>query len=154
MVVSVFGMYLKVYEEEEELGGAEERKDKGKVGVNSGDGEKVGLNSIDNPVHDDDDDDGASPSTSNPKSPFMTAITTYRRETMACSLVPCIWSGGFYVSFVWMAIYMSDETILAHPVPNSFLVNSISLFIGVCLFFPYAGVISDIYGRRPTMFTG
>lgn len=74
------------------------------------------------------------------------------RPLMAASMVPMIWSAGFYLSFVWMAVYMSSLTDT--PVPHAFAINSASLFIGVCLLFPIAGWLSDEYGRRLIMSIG
>jgi MHS family proline/betaine transporter-like MFS transporter len=74
------------------------------------------------------------------------------RAVIAASLVPLLWSGGFYVSFVWMAIYMSD--LLPQPVPHAFGVNTMALLISVCAFFPLAGILSDRYSRRLIMTIG
>jgi len=67
-------------------------------------------------------------------------------------MVPMLWSGGFYLSFVWMAIYMSE--LIPDPVPHAFGVNSGSLLVSVVLFFPVAGILSDRYGRRRIMTIG
>lgn len=74
------------------------------------------------------------------------------RPLLAASMVPMIWSAGFYLSFVWMAVYM--DTLTDTPVPHAFAINSASLFIGVCLLFPIAGWLSDKYGRRLIMSIG
>jgi MHS family proline/betaine transporter-like MFS transporter len=63
-----------------------------------------------------------------------------------------LWSSGFYLSFVWMAIFMED--LIESPVPHAFGVNSAALLISVCLFFPVAGILSDRYGRRFVMTIG
>jgi len=92
----------------------------------------------------------ASKSNSNP---FATLFKPGNiRPLLAASMVPMIWSAGFYLSFVWMAVYMS--TLTDTPVPHAFAINSASLFIGVCLFFPIAGWLSDKYGRRFIMSIG
>lgn len=75
-----------------------------------------------------------------------------RRALAAASMVPMLWSGGFYLSFVWMAIFMSE--LIDDPVPHAFGVNSGALLVSVCLFFPVAGLLSDQYGRRRTMTIG
>jgi MHS family proline/betaine transporter-like MFS transporter len=67
-------------------------------------------------------------------------------------MVPCLWSAGFYLSFVWMATYMRG--LLDPPVPHSFAVNAMALLVSVCLFFPLAGHWSDVYGRRRVMTLG
>lgn len=47
---------------------------------------------------------------------------------------------------------MSD--LIDPPIPNSFLVNSASLFFSVCLIFPLAGILSDKFGRKKVMGAG
>jgi len=74
------------------------------------------------------------------------------RSLLASAMVPLLWSGGFYLSFVWMAVYMSD--LIDSPVPNSFAVNSASLGLGLCLLFPVAGWLSDKVGRKCVMAIG
>ena len=74
------------------------------------------------------------------------------RSLLSASLVPMVWSGGFYVSFVWMATFMKD--LVVPEVPGAFLINSLSLFLSVCLLFPLAGILSDIFGRKKVMYTG
>jgi len=74
-----------------------------------------------------------------------------RRSLLASAMVPIIWSGGFYLSFVWMAIFMED--LINPPVPSAFLVNSFSILM-LGIFFPLAGMLSDFVGRRGVMTTG
>lgn len=62
------------------------------------------------------------------------------------------WSGGFYISFVWMSIYMTD--LIENPVPNAFAVNALSLLCSVVIVFPFAGILSDRFGRSIIMKTG
>ena len=75
-----------------------------------------------------------------------------RRSLLAAAMVPCLWSAGFYLSFVWMATYMKE--LLDPPVPHSFTINAMSLLLSVCLFFPVGGKVSDYFGRRPVMTLG
>lgn len=74
------------------------------------------------------------------------------RSLLASSLVPMLWSAGFYLSFVWMSIFMSD--LIETPVPGAFGINSASLFFSVCLLFPFAGMMSDRFGRVRIMTIG
>jgi len=46
------------------------------------------------------------------------------------------------------------KKLIDPPVPHAFAVNATALFISVCLFFPYAGILSDRYGRRCIMIIG
>ena len=63
-----------------------------------------------------------------------------------------LWSGGFYITFVWLVICMRD--LLETPVPNAFAINAVSLFITQVVFFPLAGWLSDIHGRKLIMTIG
>lgn len=74
------------------------------------------------------------------------------RSLLASSMVPLLWSAGFYLTFVWMPVYMAD--LIENPVPNSFTVNSTSLAVSVCLIFPVAGWLSDKVGRKLLMGIG
>lgn len=74
------------------------------------------------------------------------------RSLFAASLVPMLWSSTFYLSFVWMPIFMAE--LSDNPVPGAFLINTVSLFISVCLVFPFAGMLSDTYGRVRIMTIG
>jgi len=74
------------------------------------------------------------------------------RSLLASSMVPLLWSSGFYLAFVWMAVFMTD--LIDPPVPNSFAVNSISLGLSVCVLFPVAGWLSDKVGRKRVMAVG
>ena len=87
-----------------------------------------------------------------PKNPLRLAFSSEnRRSLIACAIVPLLWSGGFYLSFVWMAIYMAD--LIDPPVPAAFGVNSISLLL-IDIWFPVAGWLSDRLGRRFVMTIG
>jgi MFS transporter, MHS family, proline/betaine transporter len=74
------------------------------------------------------------------------------RSLMAAAMVPMLWSSGFYLSFVWMAIFMAD--LIENPVPGAFGINATALFFSVCLLFPLAGIASDRFGRRIVMTVG
>jgi MFS transporter, MHS family, proline/betaine transporter len=91
-------------------------------------------------------------SLSPPSNPLRRAFAKEnRRSLLASSMVPMLWSGGFYLTFVWMAIYMKD--LVDPPVPAAFGVNSCSLLI-LSLSFPLAGALSDLFGRRIVMSIG
>lgn len=74
-----------------------------------------------------------------------------RRSMLSSAMIPMLWSGGFYLTFVWMVIYMED--IVVPPVASAFAVNSVSLLI-LCILFPIAGTLSDWFGRRRVMTIG
>lgn len=87
-----------------------------------------------------------------PVNPLRLAFSAEnRRSLMASSMIPLLWAGGFYLSFVWMAIYMED--LIVPPVTDAFLVNSVSSLI-LCIWFPFAGLASDLFGRRRVMTAG
>lgn len=75
-----------------------------------------------------------------------------RRALISASLVPMVWCGCFYVFFVWMAIFM--ESLSPNPVPDAFEVNCLSLFFSVIVMFPFAGILSDVFGRTRIMRVG
>ena len=74
------------------------------------------------------------------------------RSLFAASLVPMLWSSTFYLTFVWMPIFMAE--LSDNPVPGAFLINTISLFLSLCLVFPVAGMLSDTFGRVRIMTLG
>ena len=74
------------------------------------------------------------------------------RPLLASATVPMLWSAGFYMTFVWMPIYMT--TMADEVVPHAFAVNSLALLVSVILLFPLAGFASDVWGRRPVMTLG
>jgi len=75
-----------------------------------------------------------------------------RRSLLASAMVPMLWSSGFYLSFIWMAIFMED--LSNNHIPSAFSINAVALFFSVCLLFPVAGILSDKYGRRRIMTVG
>jgi len=131
VVVSFAGFYLRSAEKEE--------------GRNGRGGEEE-TNAME-------DDGSRSAEKQSNKNPFALLFEPGNiRPLLAASMVPMIWSAGFYLSFVWMAVYMSS--LIENPVPNAFAINSAALFIGVCVLFPIAGWLSDKYGRRLIMSIG
>jgi MFS transporter, MHS family, proline/betaine transporter len=51
-----------------------------------------------------------------------------------------------------MAVYMSS--LSDAPVPYAFGINTVCMFLSLCLFFPLAGIASDRLGRRAVMTFG
>jgi MFS transporter, MHS family, proline/betaine transporter len=97
-----------------------------------------------------DDVEDEPPGTKKAANPLRQAFALENlRSLLASSLVPMLWSAGFYLSFVWMSIFMSD--LIETPVPGAFGINSASLFFSVCLLFPFAGILSDRFGRIMTI---
>ena len=88
--------------------------------------------------------------TASMKNPWTQACSNVRALVASC-LVPMVWAAGFYMSFVWMSIYM--EKLVTPPVPYAFWVNSCALLV-LCLFFPAAGILSDRHGRSRVMTIG
>jgi MHS family proline/betaine transporter-like MFS transporter len=88
-----------------------------------------------------------------PKHPLREAI---RKENLmalvSATLTPMLWGAGFYVSFVWMAIYMSE--LIDKPMESAFWINCIALTIGIIIPVPFGGWISDKCGRAKTMVVG
>lgn len=73
--------------------------------------------------------------------PIYEACTTHRKSTFCVAAVASMWSGCFYVYYVWFAAYMNS--LLEPPVGSAFLVNSSAMFTGVMCFFTVCGVASD-----------
>mmetsp|Transcript_1173 Transcript_1173/g.2446 ORF Transcript_1173/g.2446 Transcript_1173/m.2446 type:complete len:319 (-) Transcript_1173:228-1184(-) len=85
-----------------------------------------------------------------PHNPLKMAFARGNRlALLSTSIVPMLWSAGFYVSFVWAAIFMED--LLDPPVPGAFWINSLSLLFGMTWLLPVAGAISDRVGRTMVM---
>ena len=74
-----------------------------------------------------------------------------RRALFGAALIPVMWSGGFYLCYVWLAIYMRD--LIVPPIEQAFAINSFSLLL-LCIWFPIAGVMSDCLGRKIMMTFG
>ncbi|KAL3939131.1 MAG: hypothetical protein SGBAC_006092 [Bacillariaceae sp.] len=72
-----------------------------------------------------------------------------RIALLSSSLVPILWAGGFFVTFVWMGIYMSH--LLNPPIPGAFWINATSMVFGLTLMLPVAGALSDKIGRVRVM---
>lgn len=88
-----------------------------------------------------------------PKNPLREAI---RKENLpaliSATLTPMLWGAGFYVTFVWMAIFMDD--LIQPPVEHAFWINAFALFFGVTLPLPLTGLLSDYCGRAKVMVAG
>lgn len=105
--------------------------------------------------HGEDDDSGGVHGAPNSvaENPIRLAFSRSNvRSLLASCMVPLMWSSGFYLTFVWMAVYMAK--LIETPVPYSFAVNCASLGLSVCLIFPLAGWLSDKIGRKRVMGVG
>lgn len=67
-------------------------------------------------------------------------------------LVPMLYGGGYYVSVVWMAVFM--ETLIETPVNGAFWVNLSANCIGLTLISFFTGWLSDYVGRVRMMAFG
>lgn len=63
-----------------------------------------------------------------------------------------LWASGFYMIWVWLVIFMTD--LRKPPIPHAFTTNAICLFVTMVILFPFAGWLSDVYGRKPVMTCG
>jgi MHS family proline/betaine transporter-like MFS transporter len=143
--ISICGVYLKYFcEDDEVLPGHAPVPTDDVMPENTDDNDDGELVEIIN-----DDIANARPQ---PVNPLREAFSREnRRSLVATAFVPMVWSGGFYISFVWMAIFMQD---LVHPpVPSAFGINSWSLLL-LGLWFPVAGLLSDFFGRKRIMTIG
>lgn len=84
------------------------------------------------------------------KNPLRVAFRKGNRMALfATSLTPMLWAAGFYLSFVWMAIFMTE--LLEPPINGGFWVNAGAMLCGMTFMLPVAGNISDRVGRVKTM---
>ena len=92
----------------------------------------------------------------NPTQPQNPLRESIRKENLpaliSATLTPMLWGAGFYVTFVWMAIFMED--LIQPSVPHAFWVNAAALFFGVTLPLPLSGLLSDYFGRVVVMVIG
>jgi MHS family proline/betaine transporter-like MFS transporter len=72
-----------------------------------------------------------------------------RLALLEAAMVPTLWAAGFYVSFVWMAIFMDE--LLDPPIKNAFWINIMSMLLGMTFMLPVAGAMSDRVGRVKLM---
>ena len=72
-----------------------------------------------------------------------------RLAILSVTLTGILWAGGYYLSFVWMAIYMED--LLDPPIEHAFWINAVALFLSMTILLPVAGMISDRTGRVKLM---
>jgi len=91
--------------------------------------------------------------TSGERNPIKAAFSVgNRRALFSAFLVPMVWSGGFYIIYVWLPTFMQKK--VEPNIDGAFVINSVSLFFSVCLFFPLAGILSDMYSRTKIMYIG
>mmetsp|Transcript_10973 Transcript_10973/g.15696 ORF Transcript_10973/g.15696 Transcript_10973/m.15696 type:complete len:453 (+) Transcript_10973:58-1416(+) len=88
-----------------------------------------------------------------PKNPLAAAFAKEnRRSLLSASLVPMLSSAGFYLTYVWLPIFMKD--LIDPPVPHAFWIASSALFLSACLTQPMCGWLSDFTGRFKIMVFG
>jgi MHS family proline/betaine transporter-like MFS transporter len=88
-----------------------------------------------------------------PLTPLEMAWSSRLRGSLVCVTgAVVLWAGGFYILFVWLVIYMTD--LVDPPLPFAFVVNSSCLFVTMVLLFPFAGWMSDVWGRKAVMTWG
>ncbi len=87
------------------------------------------------------------------KHPLREALRKENRPALiSATLTPMLWGAGFYVSFVWMAIFMQE--LLDPAIPNAFWINALAMLFGVTIPLPLTGMLSDYCGRMRTMVIG
>lgn len=113
----------------------------------------VGFSAFYLKYHCEEEDNGEHIIRNKDMNPIKQAFARENRQILfSASFVPMLWACGFYITFVWMAIFM--EKLIDDPVPQAFAVNSMSLMISCILFFPIVGHWSDLYGRTKLMMYG
>ena len=100
--------------------------------------------------HDQDGEGIAGLSESQRKHPLREAVKRENWPALLSSiLVPMLYGGGYYLSVVWMAIFMSE--LIEPPVPGSFWVNLGANVFGLTLTSFFTGWLSDRVGRVKLM---
>lgn len=74
-----------------------------------------------------------------------------RRSVLAVALVVVLQTGCFYLTFIWLPIFMED--LIDPPQKQAFLITTIALFISLILFKPIPGILSDKYNTRKKIMT-
>ena len=99
------------------------------------------------------DQEESQESFSQSKHPLREALKKENRAALVSStLTPMLWGSGFYLTFVWMAIYMKD--LLDTEIPHAFWINALAMLFGVTIPLPLVGMLSDYCGRVRTMLVG
>lgn len=75
-----------------------------------------------------------------------------RGSLLAVTASVLLWAGGFYMLWVWSVIFMTD--LVDPPIRHAFTINASCLFATMVVLFPFAGWLSDIYGRKLVMTCG
>ncbi len=84
------------------------------------------------------------------KHPLREAVKRENWPALLSSiLVPMLYGGGYYLSVVWMAIFMSE--LIHPPVPASFWINLGANVFGLTLPSLFTGWLSDRVGRVKLM---
>jgi len=87
------------------------------------------------------------------QNPFIETFSSdNRRRLYAAILVPMMGGAGFYVTFVWLPVFMED--LLDPAIPYAFWINVTSLFLTAFVFLPSAGWLADQHGTVPVMKCG
>ncbi len=87
------------------------------------------------------------------KHPFKEALAKENFPALISSaLTPMLHMAGFYITFVWAAVFMDD--LIEPPVNRAFWINAMSLLFGNTVFYPVGGWLSDHYGRIRLMVIG
>lgn len=84
------------------------------------------------------------------ESPIVSAFASKNwRALLSSSLAPMLWAGGFYISFVWMTVFMTE--LIDEPMEHAFWINAAALLVSMTFMLPIAGAFSDRAGRTQTM---
>jgi len=96
---------------------------------------------------------GGSISASQQTHPLRESVKRENWPALASStLVPMLYGGGYYLSVVWMVIYM--ESLISPPISGAFWVNLASNIVGLTMVSFLAGWLSDRVGRVKLMTFG
>lgn len=75
-----------------------------------------------------------------------------RRSLISVILVNMLTTSSFYLTFIWMPIFMED--LIDPPQNYGFLITSLALLISLIIVQPIPGFLSDKYSRKKIMTPG
>lgn len=131
ILIAVVAIYLKLHGEEHHPNAGEYDDDAGVSGEGNESGDQMAES----------------------KHPLRESL---RRENMpaliSTTLTSMLWGSGFYITFVWMAIFMDD--LLNPPIEHAFWINALAMLFGITIPLPLAGMLSDRFGRLKCMVVG
>ncbi|KAL7543871.1 hypothetical protein ACHAWF_007477 [Thalassiosira exigua] len=97
--------------------------------------------------------DATSATTLPEKQPLREALKRENWPALwSCILCTTLFGGGYYLTIVWMAIYM--DTLISPSIPGAFWINLVNNIVGISLATFFTSWLSDHYTRVHIMLFG